>query len=81
MRGQGSLYQPKNGRGERQDTFWFKFGYRGKVYTGSTGTTVKRDAYEVLRTKIGQVKTGLLTTNPSKVTVGTLKGLVVTQYE
>jgi integrase len=81
MRGQGSLFRPKNGRGEYSAVWWYKFGHRGKTYQGSTNTKNKKEAFEVLRKKIGEVKGGLIVGSPDKVTLKQLKALVETQYD
>jgi integrase len=81
MRGQGWLFRPKNGRGEYSAVWWYKFGFRGKTYQGSTQTTNKKDALEILRKKIGEVKSGTVVGQPHKVTLKQLKELVEKQYD
>lgn len=81
MRGQGTVYLPKNGRGEHQQTWWYKFGHRGRVYSGSTATTVKAVALDVLAKKLREVKLGIVICNPTKVTLQQLKELHLKQYE
>ena len=79
--GQGSLFLPVNGRGEEQETYWYKFGYMGKIYQGSTKTRVYKDAQDVMAKRVREVKSGLVRGQPDKVKVRELKEIQEKQYD
>jgi integrase len=80
MRGQGRVFRPHNGRSTTK-VYWLDYMVRGERHRESSGTTVKKDALEMLRQRIGDRRAGKLVGNPDTVTFAELRQLVETQYQ
>lgn len=79
MRGQGRVFRPKiNGR--ESQVWWLDYSIRGKRHRESSGTTSKRDAFALLRVRIGKRSDGTLTGRPEKVTLAELKAALQRHY-
>ncbi len=66
-RGQGRVYRPTNGAGRKQAIWWLDYSVGGKRYRESSGTTSRREAFEILRQRIGDRKNGKLAGRPDRV--------------
>lgn len=88
MRGQGYVWRPTiREKGAAKETaretrvWWIGYSVRGKQHRESSGTTVRRDAVELLRQRIGKRRDGTLTGQPERVTLGDLKAELEKRYE
>ena len=72
MRGQGRVFKPTVDGREIQ-TWWLDYSIRGVRHRESTHSRSKREAFALLREKIGQRTNGTLTGRPERVTLGELK--------
>ena len=81
-RGQGTLYRQRNSR-----FWWYRIGFQGRILCGSTKTTDKREAREVLKQKYRELEAakGGFVTMPGpeakRVTVGQLLDELLADYE
>jgi integrase len=73
VRGQGRAY--KHGV-----VWWIDYGVHGDRFRENTHKTSKREAFDVLRQRIGDRKAGKLTGNPDKVTFTELRQLIEQDY-
>jgi len=79
MRGQGRVFRPKV-RGRETAVWWLDYGLLGQRHRESANTTSKREALDLLRTRIGDRKAGKLTGQPDRVTFAQLRELAERQY-
>lgn len=79
-RGQGRLFQPINGRGDKSAVWWMDYTVGGVRHRESSDMTVRKDANTVMQGRIGERVSGKVTGNPDKITLGQLRDLVVQQY-
>lgn len=81
MRGQGRVYRPKIKGRKRQSKIWMlDYGLDKARHRESSHTTVKEDALELLRQRIGKRKDGTLTGKPDRVTLAQLKAALEQHY-
>src|SRR5437773_2280681 len=73
VRGQGRVY-------ERGGVWWIDYGLHGQRFRESTHGTSKREAFDLLRQRVGDRKAGKLTGNPDKVTFADLRHLIEQDY-
>ena len=78
-RGQGRCYRPVV-RGKPTSLYWLDYSVRGERHRESSGTTVKKEALDLLRERIGGRKAGTLVGDPDAVTFTQLRELVERQY-
>jgi integrase len=79
MRGQGRVYRPKIG-GRESQVWWLDYSTHGARNRESSGTTNKRDAFELLRQRIGKRNDGTLSGRPERVTLADLKDGLAKSY-
>lgn len=80
MRGQGRVFRPKvNGREIK--VWWLDYSLGGTRHRESSGTTSKREAFDLLRERIGLRKDGKLKGRPDRVTLADLKSGLATHYQ
>jgi integrase len=79
MRGQGRVYKPKIGD-RVTNVWWLDYSIRGTRHRESSELTSKRDALDLLRTKIGDRKSGKLRGQPHKVTLKDIKTALEASY-
>jgi len=60
--------------------YWLDYSIRGERHRESSGTTVMKEALDLLRERIGGRKAGTLTGRPDRVTFADLRQLVERQY-
>src|SRR2546421_2791579 len=75
MRGQGRVYRPKVRRGPpgtpytETKVWWLDYSIGGQRHSESSGSTSKKDAFELLHQRIGDRKSGKLVGAPDRVVV------------
>lgn len=79
MRGQGRVYRPKIG-GRVSKVWWLDYGVGGERHRESSRTTIKRDALEILRQRIGKRQDGTMSGRPERVTLAELKDALKRRY-
>jgi integrase len=79
MRGQGRVFRPKVD-GRESQVWWLDYSIRGKRHRESSGTTSKKEAFALLRERIGKRSAGTLTGRPDRVTLADLKKALQTHY-
>lgn len=73
--GTGSIYR-------RGNVWWIYYGFRGERYRESSGSTLKRDARNLLKKRMAEMGKGqLIGPDAEKVTFDDLKQIVVDEYE
>src|SRR3989442_6082312 len=80
MRGQGRVYRPRV-RGREIATWWLDYSIGGKRHREPANTTVKSDALEVLRQRIGDRKSGKVIGRPDRVTLADLRAGLKRHYQ
>jgi integrase len=79
MKGQGRVYRPKV-RGRSTARWWLDYSIGGKRHRESSGTSVKNDAYRLLRQRIGDRESGKLVGRPDRVTLTDLHAQLEQRY-
>lgn len=79
MRGQGRVFRPKV-RGEETEVWWLDYSIRGVRHRESSGSKSKREAFAILRERIGKRADGTLTGRPDRVTLAELKAALERHY-
>lgn len=79
MRGQGRVFRPKV-RGEETEVWWLDYSIRGIRHRESSGTKSKKEAFAILRERIGKRNDGTLTGRPDRVSLQDLKTTLERHY-
>lgn len=80
MRGQGRIFQPVV-NGKRCHRWWVDYSLDGKRFREATGTTDRRLALRVLRSRTEKRESGELVGRPERVTFADLRQLIEAAYK
>ncbi len=80
MRGQGRVYRPRV-RGREVATWWLDYSIDGKRHREPADTKSKGEAFDVLRQRIGDRKTGKVVGRPDKLTLAGLRAGLERHYK